>query len=284
MFTQGRPSVTRDPAGNQPVSSCRHRHANRLGVDGGVVGDVIFVTKEKLERMVSEWKRDLRLRLPRAKMQVIEIIGNRSIHRRQWGVHNEVMMACIGFFDAGGRYPHVDEAKAYGQPMRDVGSVGGVDEINLGIGSGGMSEGGAGYRGSVGDPHVDALGHHRWRVRNVPAISQQELKRMLSGGQAYLSLCLAGSKVEVREVAWDWSIQRWQIGIDQKMVMSGILMIGAGRCHSHATKPKMNDRLGRQRVAILDVNEINGGARRGGSGPTTRWHLAIGNRGRRHPD
>jgi hypothetical protein len=26
MFTQGRPSVTRDPAGNQPVSSCCHRH------------------------------------------------------------------------------------------------------------------------------------------------------------------------------------------------------------------------------------------------------------------
>jgi hypothetical protein len=205
------------------------------------VGDVIFVTEEKLERMSSEWKRDLRLRLPCAKMQVVEIIGNRLIQRRQWGVHYEVMMACIGFFDAGGRYTHVDEAKAYGQPTRDVGSVARVDEIDLGIGSGGMAEGGAGYRGSVADPHVDALGHHRRRVRNVPAVSQQELKRMLSGGQAYLSLCLAGSKVEVREVVWDWLIQRRQVGIDQKMVMSGILTIGAGRRHSHTTKPKMND-------------------------------------------
>jgi hypothetical protein len=107
---------------------------------------------------------------------------------------------------------------------------------------------------------------------------------VLSGGEAYLSLSLAGSKVEVREVAWDWLIQRRQLGIDQKMVMSGIDTIGAGRCHSHTTKPEMNDRLGRQRVAILDVNEINGGARRGGSGPTTRWHLAISDCGRRHPD
>jgi hypothetical protein len=205
------------------------------------VGDVIFVTKEKLERMASGWKRDLRLRLPRAKMQVIEIIGNRLIHRRQWGVHNEVMMACIGLFDAGGGYPHVDEAKAYGQPTRDVGSVGGVDEIDLGIGSGGMSEWGAGHRGSVGDPHADALRHHRWRVRNVPAISQQELKRMLSGGQAYLSLSLAGPKVQVREVGWDWLIQRRQFSIDQQMVMSGILAIGAGRRHPHPTKSKMND-------------------------------------------
>jgi hypothetical protein len=34
-----------------------------------------------------------------------------------------------------------------------------------------MSEWGAGYRGTVGNPHADALGHHRWRVRSVPAIS-----------------------------------------------------------------------------------------------------------------
>jgi hypothetical protein len=136
------------------------------------VGDVIFVAEEKSERMLSEWKRDLRLSLPRAKMQVIEIVGNRLTQRWEWGVHNEVMVACIGFFDASRRHPHVDEAKAYGQLMRDVGSVGRVDEIDLGIGSGGVSEGGAGYRGSVGDPHADALGHHRGRVRNVPAISQ----------------------------------------------------------------------------------------------------------------
>ena len=52
--------------------------------------DVIFVAEEKLERMLSEWKRDLCLGLSRAKMQVIEIIWNGSIQRREWDVHHQV--------------------------------------------------------------------------------------------------------------------------------------------------------------------------------------------------
>lgn len=43
------------------------------------MGDVVLVTKEKLERVLSERQRDLRLGLPRTKMQVIEIIGNGAI-------------------------------------------------------------------------------------------------------------------------------------------------------------------------------------------------------------
>jgi hypothetical protein len=86
--------------------------------------DVIFVTEEKLERVLSEWKRDLCLGLSRAKMQVIKIIWNGLIERREWGVHHQMMVAGIGFFNTGRCYPHVDQAKAYGQLPRYVGSIG----------------------------------------------------------------------------------------------------------------------------------------------------------------
>jgi hypothetical protein len=73
------------------------------------VCDVIFVTEEKLERMLSEWKRDLCLGLSRAKMQVIKIIGNGLIQRREWRVQHQMMVAGIGFFNSGRRRPHVDQ-------------------------------------------------------------------------------------------------------------------------------------------------------------------------------
>jgi len=136
--------LTRDPAGDRPASSRRYRHPNRLGIDGGLMCDVIFVTEEKLEHVLSEWKRDLCLGLSRAKMQVIKIIWNGLIERRERGVHHQMMVAGIGFFNTGRRHPHVDQAKAYGQLPRHVGAVGWVGEINLGIGSGGMSTGSSG--------------------------------------------------------------------------------------------------------------------------------------------
>ena len=105
---------------------------------------MIFVAEEKLERMLSEWKRDLCLGLSGAKMQVIKIIWNGLIQRRECDVHHQMMMAGIGFFNTGRCHPHVDQAKPYGQLTRYVGSVGWVGEINLGIGSGGMSAGSAG--------------------------------------------------------------------------------------------------------------------------------------------
>src|SRR5262249_31451163 len=113
-------SLTRDPAGDRSASSCRHGHANRLGIDGGLVCHVIFVTEEKLERMLSERQRDLCLGLSRAKMQMIKIIWNGLIKRRKWRVQHQMMVAGIGFFDASRCHPHVDQAKAYDQLTRYV--------------------------------------------------------------------------------------------------------------------------------------------------------------------
>lgn len=191
--------------------------------------DVIFITKEELERVLSEGKRNLRFGLSRTEMQVIKIIGNRPIQRRKRSVYREMMVAGIGFLNAGRCYSHVDEAEAYGRPTRHVGSIGWIDEINLGVGRGGMSARRFGRRGSVGDRDPDALGHYRRRMRDVSAVSQKELKGMLPRGQVHFGLSLAGAKMQVIEVAWNRLVQRRQFGIDYQMVVSSILPIGSRR-------------------------------------------------------
>src|SRR5215467_2782737 len=106
MFKRGRLSRANAVAGRRPASGCRHRDADGLGIDGGVMRYVIFVAEEKLQRMASERQGNLRLSLSRSKMQVIKIIGNRLAQRRKRGVHEEMVMASIGFFDPGRCYAH----------------------------------------------------------------------------------------------------------------------------------------------------------------------------------
>jgi hypothetical protein len=118
----------------------------------------------------------------------------------------------------------------------------------------------------------------------VPPISQYKLKGMLPGGQAHVSLSLASAEMQVCKVVWNRLIERRQLGIDQQMVMSGILSVGARRCYSHTAKPKMNGGLGWQRIAVLDVNEINGGPWRGRRRSTASRGLAVNNCGCRNPD
>jgi hypothetical protein len=256
------PSVTNDPAEQRPASRRRHRNPYQLGIDRGIMGDVIFITKERLERMLSEGERNLRLGLSRSKMQVIKIIGNGFVQRRKRGIYYEMMVAGIGFLNARRCYPHVDEAKAYGQPTRHVGSIGWVDEINLGIRSRGMSMGIVGCGGGVDDPNPDTLGHYRRRMLDMPAISQYKLKGMLPRAQVHFSLSLAHAKMQVIEVAWNRLIKRRQLGINYQMVVTSIRSLDSRWCYPHTAKSKMNSRLGRQRVAILKVDEINRGPRR----------------------
>ena len=221
--------------------------------------DVILVTKEKLERVLSERQHDLCLGLPRAEMQVIEIIWNGPFQRRQRGVHHEVMVAGIGFFHTGRRYPHVDETKADGRGARYVGAVGRIDEIDFGVRRGGMPTGCSGHRAGsrIHNPDPDTLRHQRRRVRNVSLIPQEKLEGVLSGGQVDLSLGLSGAEMQVIEIVWNWLIQWRKLGIDQQMVVPGILPVGARRRHAHPAQSEMNRGPGWKRRAIVEVDEID---------------------------
>jgi len=49
------------------------------------------VGEQQAQRMLAERQRDLRFGLPGAEMQVIEIVGDRLVHRRQLGVSGAVL-------------------------------------------------------------------------------------------------------------------------------------------------------------------------------------------------
>jgi hypothetical protein len=70
------------PSDRWRAAGFRYRDGDRLGIDWGVVRHVILVAQKKLELMRAEWKRDLRLSLPRAEVQVVEVIRNRLIEWR----------------------------------------------------------------------------------------------------------------------------------------------------------------------------------------------------------
>ena len=94
-------------------------------------------------------------------------------------------------------------------------------------------------------------------MRNMTLIAQQKLQGVLSGRQAHLGLGLACTEVQVIEIVWNRLIQGRQLGIDQQIVVAGILSIGTCRRHPHAAQPKMNGGLGRKRLTILQVDEVN---------------------------
>src|SRR5262252_283773 len=81
---------------------------------------------------------------------------------------------------------------------------------------------------------------------------------MLPGRQADFSLGLPRPKMQVVEIVRNRLIKWWQLGVDQQVMVPGILSVGARRRHPHATKAKMYHRLRRQRITILEVDEING--------------------------
>src|SRR5215467_7554070 len=107
---------------------------------------------------------------------------------------------------------------------------------------------------------------------------------MFTGGEVDFSLGLTGTKMQVIEVIWNRLIQRRHLRIEQQMMVAGILPIGARRRHSHAAKPKMNGRLGRQRITVLKVDKINSGPRGGRCRSAASVGLTVCSSRGRNPD
>ena len=96
---------------------------------------------------------------------------------------------------------------------------------------------------------------------NVILISQQKLERVFAGRQADLGFGLTNAEMKMVEVVRDRRIERRQLGVDQQVMVSGIRPIDARRGQSHSAQTEMDDGLGRNRLAALDVDEINHRAR-----------------------
>jgi len=94
--------------------------------------DVILVPQQQLQRVRSRLERDLGLGLAGAEVEVIEVVGNRLVERRQLGVDQQVVMSRIGAIRAGGRDAHFAQAESDGRLGRNGCAVLEVGEIDLG--------------------------------------------------------------------------------------------------------------------------------------------------------
>ena len=81
--------------------------------------------------MLARLERHLRLGLAAPEVQVIEVVGDRLIKRRQIGVDQEMMMTRIGAIRPRRRHTHVLEAKINGEFRRNGRAVLKVIKIDL---------------------------------------------------------------------------------------------------------------------------------------------------------
>lgn len=91
--------------------------------------------------------------------------------------------------------------------------------------------------GLLFDHDGDLIRYNGWIVRYVYLVAQDQLQRMFTRGQFYRDLGLTSTKVPVPRIGDQGFFQIGKaIYIDQQMVMPGLRLVGASRCHPHAGK------------------------------------------------
>src|SRR5665213_2721000 len=73
--------------------------------------DVILIPQEQLQRVLTGRQGDFRFGLGVAKMQMIEIVGNRIVHRRQFGINQQVVVSGVWAIDARTSQFHAAQSK-----------------------------------------------------------------------------------------------------------------------------------------------------------------------------
>src|SRR3981189_2360323 len=84
---------------------------------------------------------------------------------------------------------------------------------------------------------------------------------MLTCGQSDFRLGLTAAKMNVVEIARDRLIERRQSGIDEKVMMTGIWLRGAGRSDLHVLDPETDLDLGGDRRTVLEIDKEYPGIR-----------------------
>ena len=94
-------------------------------------------------------------------------------------------------------------------------------------------------------------------------VAQEQLQRVLAGLELNFRLALAATEMKVVEVVGYRLVERWQLGIDQEMMMAGIFPIGARRREAHVLQSEIHGEFRRQHRSILHrIREIYLSARR----------------------
>ena len=180
-------------------------------------------------------------------------------------------MAGVRLLEPGRRDAHAEEPEPDHRILGDVGAVGRLDEVDLGVlGRGVPLDGSATRRGRgarlcrrlLDSLHLDARRDHGRRMRYVVLVAEDELKGVLTGGERDLRLGLPGAEMQVLEVVRNLGVERGRRRVDDQMVMAGVGAVGTRRRDAHAAQPEMDGRLGRYRVAVVEADEVDRGTRR----------------------
>ena len=94
--------------------------------------NVVFVTKEELQSVVTRGERDFRLRLSGSEMQVVEVVRNWFAHRRHRRIDQEMVMTGIRAIGPGGGNAHISQSEMNRAFCGDCSSVLHVDEVDGG--------------------------------------------------------------------------------------------------------------------------------------------------------
>src|SRR5436305_535883 len=98
--------------------------------------DVVLVSEQELKRMRAMLERDLSLALPSAEMEMIEVVRDGFIERRELSVDQQVMMTRVLAIRTRRCNAHVAQPEIELQLCRHGRSILEIDKVDLGSGAG----------------------------------------------------------------------------------------------------------------------------------------------------
>jgi hypothetical protein len=92
--------------------------------------DVVLVAEQELQSVVARGERHFCFGLPRAEMQMVEIVRDRLIERGHRRVDQQMVVAGIRAIGAGGRNSHIPQPEMDDAFRRNGCAIPWVDEVN----------------------------------------------------------------------------------------------------------------------------------------------------------
>ena len=109
-----------------------HRNGDHIAGNHRIVRDVIVITEDKLQRVLARRQHQCRLGLTIAKMAMLIVGRQRAFVISQFLVDQNVVVPGILFFDARWRDAHPGQSHLHDDRAADLGTIFGLEKINLG--------------------------------------------------------------------------------------------------------------------------------------------------------
>src|SRR5579871_142586 len=113
------------------------------------------------------------------------------------------------------------------------------------------------------DRDGDDRRNDRRRERDMRPVAEHQLQGVLTRRKGQHRLGLSAAEMHVLFVHRQRSLRLFvrQFGVDEKVMVAGLVLLNAGRRNAHAGKAKLYLEWARNRFVVLEVYEIDAGAR-----------------------